>query len=519
MATIPVRFIEAPDLVGGQEYWVIVRTQNRAKGQFQISANSNGVLWTSSDGGELWTEVAGALNLTFYSATPGGVSGLFVAKTSNIVTPFFGFGDSLYRTDALGNVTIQQDGLPNAGRMYFDQTTDEDSNPCVRYTYGGGKPRRISLTDYSEVEITAARDNVHNILLHGAGFDGYLFYFANADPNGVFSSEVVNLHPDGFDVNESFVGEIPAPQVGDDLTAMASLAGQIIFWTRRHKYSLLGDSWQTFSVNDAASNNGTFSQDSVVTWGEVAYYASDDGIYAYDGTSEVDLTGTAKNPRIQNIWDGIPDKDSVVLDVFNNRLYVFYANNVLGYNDSCLIYNMSLNVWESFDTDAFISATCARRNPQNRFLAGLSRVGALVWLEDAGNTHDNLGAPIRFQLSESCRPYGASAQLKRITKWRPEFQRAPRPYDVECGFSFDFAEEINYAFSVQLATSSITYDAGYLYDNGEVWGGTSNSTLLTTRPSVYREWRRCALHYRHHASYEPVSMINHTITIQEQRIR
>jgi hypothetical protein len=515
-------FNAAPDLVNGAEYWLVIRRQDGGSGEFLVGAQDGGELWASLDGGELWTEHPNTPNFKLYSADPNGIDNIFVSKIGSQMIAWFACGGKLYRSDMSGNVTLQNGDL-GAGvkNMYFNQSVDGSTDviPSLRYTYGG-KPRRINLVDYSEVEISAATGNARNILSHGAGKDGFFFYLTPDDPNGVFSSEEISSHPDEFDPEKTFASEIPAPKCGDDLTAMASLAGILTFFARKHKYALLGEGWQTFSVSDAPAIGGTFSQKSVAVDGSYIYYATDTGINVYNGSIEYNLCGEDKNPRVQNIYDAIEDKSSIVLEIYDDRLHVFYSDLPTHINNKSMVYNLNLKIWESFDSGLFIGAAYGRDNQMGKFLVGHSRVGALMILGDESNQYDDLGAPIKYMLSESWRPYGQPAQIKRISKWRPEFETVSGKYSVDCGFSFDFGERIDYAFSVDLHSGGILWDTGRIWDNGEIWdGGGLGKTKMTTRPTVHGEWRRCALHYKHFAAGEPATFISHTLTLQTQRIR
>jgi hypothetical protein len=523
------KFVEAPDLLPGQSYWLVLRQQERAgTGSFTVGTHEGGLIYVS-EGEDFWETFDYTPNMRLYSADATPIDSVFVTKVGSDILNWFMCGGKLYRADMTGNVTLQNGNLPAGTRKaYFNQSLDPDTeNAALRYAYGTGKPNKIQLSDFSETTLNNATSNARNLLLHGQGKDGYFFYLSSDDFNGVFTSESVSNHPDDFGIVDDegnhervFVGSIPSPKCGDDLTAMASLAGTLVFSTRKHKYTMLGDSWQTFQIGDAPAIGGTFSQESVAVDDNYVYYATDTGIMKFNGSSEVDLTGADKDPRIQNTYRDILYKDSIVLGIWEDRLYVFYTDRPDGINNRCLVYNLNLNIWESFDSNTYVSCVYARDNQAGVFLCGHSRVGALMTYEDTSNDWSDMGAPIKFQLSEPDRPYGASAQIKRISKWRPEFEKVTGKYGVECGYSFDFDDNPRYAFTVDLSTGGIRWDNGYLWDNGELWGGDGGlGTKLTTRTAVYGEWRRCALHYRHWAAREPVTILGHTLTLQTQRIR
>lgn len=311
-----------------------------------------------------------------------------------------------------------------------------------------------------------------------------------------------------------FYQNFPAIKTGDPLTAMFNLGGVLYFMTRRNKYQMYAQSADSWSQSNTNAQNGTFSQESVVCDLNYAYFANDNGIYIFDGASESSLTENS----IQNVYDNIPDKENIVLDMFNNRLYVYYTSTPGGVNDHCLVYNINLRVWESFDSNTFVSATSARQNTSSRFICGHSRIGMLMLNESNDTDYSDIGKPIAFNLETAYQHFGTTSQLKRITKWRPEFATVQQPYTIECGYSLDFLDEVFYAFSIDLQRQEIT-NLNYIWDNPSDYGVPAIPTKHTTLPRVNGEFYRCQIRYQHIAAFEPVIFRSHTLTVQTQRIR
>lgn len=325
------------------------------------------------------------------------------------------------------------------------------------------------------------------------------------------SAPPINTY-DSFD--RDFRQNFPAILTGDPLTAMFNLGGVVYILTRKnkyYKYSQTADVW-----TQAASNaqNGTFSQESVVCDLNYAYFANDSGIYIFDGSSEASLTESS----IQNVYDAIPHKEQIKIDLYNNRLYVFYPSTADGPNDHCLVYNINLKLWESFDTNTYVNATNARRNTSNRFICGHSKMGLLMLAEDETSPYSDLGGAIEFDLETAYQPFGTPSQLKRIVNWRPEFSSTDNPIYVACGYALDFSETVKYAFSINLKDKSIV-NTHYTWDNPSNYGVEVTPTILTTKPQVYGDFRRCQIRYQHHAAFEPINFKSHTLDLQIQRIR
>lgn len=312
--------------------------------------------------------------------------------------------------------------------------------------------------------------------------------------------------------NQNFRQNFPAINTGDPLTAMFNLGGVTYVLTRRNKYQMYSQTAEAWTQSPSNAQNGTFSQESVVCDLNYAYFANDNGIYIFDGSSEASLTENT----IQNLYDAIPDKTSIVMDLYKNRLYCFYSDAAGQPNNKCLVYNINLKVWESIDTNTFVSATSARQNSSNRFLCGHSKIGMIMFGE-TGN-YDDLGKPIEFNLETAYQHFGSTSELKRITKWRPEFAATTKPYTCECGYALDFTDQVQYAFSIDLQKQTPTV-LGYTWDNPSDFGVPTFPTVHTTIPRVNGEFYRCQIRYQHIAAFEPVIFRSHTLTIQTQRIR
>lgn len=325
------------------------------------------------------------------------------------------------------------------------------------------------------------------------------------------TAEAINSY-DGFD--RDFRQNFPAIKTGDPLTAMFNLGGVVYFLTRRNKYYMFSQTADVWTQQASSAQHGTYSQESCVCDLNYAYYANDDGIYMFDGSSEASIT----EKTIQKTYDAISGKDSIVLELFNNRLYAFYSSKGNGINDSCLVYNINLRLWESFDTGLPVASTIARQTASNRFICGSSSFGQLYSFETQTNAYADLGAPIAFDLETAYLHFGTPSQLHRITKWRPEFSTTAEPYAVQCGYAVDFTDDVKYAYSIDLKNHAVI-DEHYVWDNPPSYGNIVTPTKLTTIPKVYGQFRRCQIRYQHHAAYEPVTFKSHTLTVQTERIR
>ena len=317
---------------------------------------------------------------------------------------------------------------------------------------------------------------------------------------------------DKFD--RDFRQNFPAIKTGDPLTAMFNLGGVVYFLTRRNKYFMYSQTADVWTQQASSAQHGTFTQESCVCDLNYAYYANDDGVYIFDGSSEASITQNT----IQNTYDLIAGKESIVLELYGNRLYVFYSSQGNGINDSCLVYNVNLKLWESFDTGLPVASSIGRQTASNRFICGSSTFGQLLSYENPNNAYADICAPIAFDVETAYLHFGTPSQLHRITKWRPEFATVPGHYTIKCGYALDFTDDVKYAFSIDLHDQTILNEH-IVWDEPRSYGQPVEPTKLTTIPQVNGQFRRCQIRYQHHAAFEPVNFKSHTLCVETQRIR
>ena len=410
--------------------------------------------------------------------------------------------------------------------IYFDAETDTQAVWTYPYGYTYAKSPAFSTTDTIQGDVgDTLTIDISTISPSGIAVGDWITGqgTSTAEVTQITGSDVdliiVDTTPQTISSYDQFCVDFyqnfPAIKTGDPLTAMFNLGGVLYFMTRRNKYLMYAQSAESWTQDKSNAQHGTFSQESIVCDLNYAYFASDSGIYIFDGSSEASLTENS----IQNVYDAIPDKEKIVCDLFNNRLYVYYPSVAGGPNDHCLVYNINLHVWESFDSNTYVSATSARQNVSNRFICGHSKVGMLMLNEDTSdNDYSDYGAPIAFNIETSYYPYGTPSQQKRITKWRPQFATTTKPYTVECGYALDYTDQVKYAFSIDLQRQ-LPVNTNYVWDNPSDYGVPAIPTRHTTIPKVNGEFYRCQIRYQHIAAFEPVIFRSHTLTIETQRIR
>lgn len=461
------------------------------------------------------------------TATEGAITNVFEANINDVKTILFTFKEdnsgttTLYRMSDQGVVTSIRTLPAGVENVRFQQNIDK-----IRYADGVEGPRLIDPEDsWSDTAIptidlksdTDLHIKVSNIM--GGVLSDMIYFDAETKTQAVWTWPYLfkynNVPIESYDkFNANATDNFPAIKTGDPLTAMFNLGGVVYYLTRKNKYSIYYQTTEVWTQQASSAQHGTFSQESCVCNLNYAYYATDDGIYVFDGSSEESIT----QHTIQKTYDSIPNKESIVMDLYNNRLYVFYSSQGGNINDSCLVYNTNLRLWESFDTGTIVNATCARKSPSNRFICGSSKFGQLFLFEDADNEYADLGTPIDFDIETSYMHFGTPSQLHRITKWRPEFSTVDNNYTIKCGYALDFTDNVKYAFSINLKNNTPVQES-YVWDNPPAYGNIVTPTILTTTPQVNGQFRRCQIRFQHHAAYEPVCFKSMTLAVEIQRLR
>ena len=564
-------FMSVPKLAAGT-YSIKVGTQNNNASGYVLLTDSNNVLSvqvnTCTEGGVssvfeanidgvktvLFTQgnklyrMAANGTTTLIRTLPSGVTEVRYNQDLNqiryadglegprLINPANNWSDTAIQTidletDENLNIKVRDimDGISD-NIVYLDAETDTQAVWTYPYNYAYAEPVIYSTTTALGQSIGAVTTvptstvtaltskTVANAAVGDLVYNGSIIgqITAKSGSNWTVTTTNNDATPIGtYDAfNRDFRQNFPAIQTGDPVMAMFNLGGVYYFLTRRNKYQMYAQTADQWSQSQCTAQNGTFSQESVVCDLNYAYFANDTGIYRFNGMDEESLT----QESIQNVYDAIPDKENVILDLYQNRLYVFYSGTAGGINDHCLVYNINLEKWESFDSNTYVSATSARQNASGRFLCGHSRVGLIMQTEDDSINFNDMGGAISFNLETAYEHFGTTSQLKRVPKWRPEFATTPNPYSVACGYALDYTDNVQYAFSVDLLNNN-TVSESYVWDEPSNYGVPTTPTVLSTIPQINGEFYRVQLRYQHIAAFEPVTFRSHTVTVQTQRIR
>jgi len=495
-------FITAPQVTAADVIWVVVRAQS-GTGEYLASTTTTATTaLTSTTSGSVWTASTYALNAKVYVTPTTPVKGVKrVNRPNGLNYTFFAAGTSMYSVDeSTGATTAIKTGLSASATKYrFEFVQD-----CLYWVNGYEKPYKYDFTTVTQLNMTNAQVQHPSLIIEHVG----LLFVAREDDTLMCWS--------GFGTYDTWTSTdsayMNAPKTPFSMRALAKLNGSLFTYAERNKYQLMGDTNSNFTQFEAASQRGTFSQESLVFDDDTIYYANDEGIFAFNGTDDVNLA-----LRFLDDYQAIPNKETIVLEKHDGRLYVFCAGPSAAGNDRCYVINLQLGGrLESLDLNTPVGAASAAKDSTNKFIAASNSVAALYQFETDTADYANLGAPLDFEIATAFNHFDTPGQLKRISKWRPEFMAGRRGYSVQAGYAKDHETTVTWS-DVSLDPSSTKWGSGWLWGDGTRYATDSNIQAMSV--SIGGEFRRLQRRYKHVAAREPVEFDSEVLEIQTQRLR
>lgn len=502
-AYLTARFVDAPAVVSGTSYWIVVYTQSTGSGSYKWSSTTSATTAkVSADSGNTWSSTSYDLNFKQHYATSGGVKGLLRAyKSDGTKVTIFAHGTSLYSVNNVtGALTAIKTGLnANATRYRFALVND-----IVYYVNEYDGYRKWDFTTESQVNAT----NYSNLIVH----KGLMFLNQTTDPNRWDFSNFADYET--F-TSTDFV-EIPSPKTGDPPVSATSINGFLDIRTLNNNYILSGDDNATFQLDEAPDQKGTYSQETTTADKNSMYYLSDDGVYRSNG-SEAQLLSDNIYQDIVNL----PNKDTACLVINKGRLYVYYKSAGSSVNDSCYVLNLNYGrsgaeCIESADTATYVNRAFSAFRDNDDLMVASSVIGQVYWQEQESNDYTNLGGDINFVLETHYMTFSAPAVLKEIRYWVPRFGGQSGSYTISSEYATDLRDNWQLYSSLDVQGAGTTYGSGATYGSGVTYG-----TDAEIQQSMYvpGEYRRIALRYKHFATRQPNSFLGHTLRVQSRRLR
>lgn len=257
-------------------------------------------------------------------------------------------------------------------------------------------------------------------------------------------------------------------------------------------------------LRKAPGTKGTVAPDSVVVTRNHIYFASDDGFYRFNGSTDELLS-----EAITSEYAAVTNRDDMGGAIWNNRYYLFYTPSG-AQNSRCWVYNINYNSMESSDTGAYVQKTGVWTTEDNQFIQASNLVGAVYYAEAASNQYTTLGKKLSWEIRTKYQHFGNPASQKQIKRWYPRFATGAGTYAVQALYDRDFADSPT-ALTVSLSGGSsflwdVTTDA-FWDTTTELWdeGSFINPRLTIPGVGYYIQLR-----YKREAVNNPVEFLGHT---------
>lgn len=461
---ITVRFIDAPSLTSGVEYWIVVYIQNDGTNNYKWASTTNAsTAKISTDSGVTWSSAGYDLNYKFYYSTSGPVKGLH-RYYQTVTTPIqlFAFGTNVYSVnDSTGVTTSVKSGLSSVA-TYYDFATVNNKEYFVN---GVDTPQVYNASSTSVVG--GSPPVASNVEVHA----NRLFLLSATDNNKLVFSDAGAYETFGA---TSFI-YIPSPNTADKVQKIISYQNNLVCFNRNGKFVLYGTDLASFVLRESPAKKGASSPTAVASDGNFIYFLSDDGLYKFNGGTDILLSNNVE-PLLANMSSFTDPK----MWIFDNKVYLAYRNSGSSTKTDLAIFDIVLNTW-LHDTGVNLEdgTTWRSQGDANRVIVGSSLVGQLMYGESGTS---DIGKAIAFEYRTKYYSFDHPAAKHRLKRLYPHLRGQDGNYQIDVQIDVD---EQNSPTSHLLSLGGATKQwgqAGLTWgQSGLVWG---NPVLPLSRISV-----------------------------------
>ncbi len=461
---VAARLIMAPEVTNGEDYWTVAHIQDDGSGNYNWSSTTNATTAKTSTNGTSWSTTTYDLNHKAYISTDAGTlgEGFEAIKSDGTVRWLIAYKEAAGTTavasidPVTGILTAIKTGLSSSA-TYYDFVQVQD---VVYYVNGFDAPRKWDFTTESAMAGSppvARRIRWHKNKMH---------LLLAADPaQDVFSE---TAQPESFPaVNFAY---IPAPKSNDAVTTWETLNDNLYFFTDTRKWALFGAELSNFVLREAPGTKGCDAPGTLRKTRNHIYFASDDGFYRFNGSTDELLS-----KKITNEYKDAVNHEQWGGGLFNNRYYVFYTPSGAAQNTRCWVFNINYGSMESNDTMAYIRYTNVW---SGQFIQFSNLVGAAYYAERETNTYNTLGAPLTWEIRTRYEYYDSPSLTHEIEQWYPRFAAVGGNYSVQCQYDFDFVGS-PVTIDVPLQSEGFEWD-----DPGTIWDSFTWDELSLINPEL-----------------------------------
>lgn len=415
---LPAYFMDAPSVTSGQQYWVLVYTQDNGSGQYSVrqTADAGALDLDSVDDRVSWTSLGVSFRFKSYLADNNGVKGWQRRYPSNGVnrTLFAAAGD-VYSAHDDGTVDTLDSTL-NSGSAAVRFAFVDDKSIWVN---GINAPRWYDGSAVSN--LTNAPLAASHVIIH----QGRAMFVT--DKTLVRFSELYDFttYPS---VNFFYV---PDPKNSDPITGWRSFQDNLVIWTHETKHIVYGSDISSFTRKEAIGTKGAVSDEAIAVDKNLAYFMADDGtVNAFNGISDKDISG-----KMEPEFSSIVDKSKVRLHLYRNQLRVYYPKAPSAHNNRMALYDIATDQW-FMDTGRNITGSLEWTQDDNELIEFSS---VSPWLFTGEQGYSDAGKAIDWKYWTNYKTYGSGASKKRVKRFRPVLRTVDANYTMLVGKDMDFA--------------------------------------------------------------------------------
>lgn len=447
-AYITARFVEAPQVISGSDYWIVSYMQAGGTGDWLWSSTTSATTaLTSADSGGSWSSTSYSLNLKTYVSTDSPFLGGYKYNPSTATAKtVIAHGTNVYTISEVdGTTTSIKSGLNGSATEYnFAQADDK-----LFWVNGYNTPfyyDNSTVTAISDVDAPAGRF----LAFH----KGRLFISGqSADPTRLAWSDFADYttwSSTGFTY-------VPQSKTGDPITGMIVFQDNLIIFTRKTKYVLFGDDPGNFVLRQSSGKKGAVNQASIASDPNYIYFLSDDGVYRYNGSQDELISDP-----IQTEIDNIEDKTKVAGVYQGNYYRLYYPQTGSTANDSCVLWD-TLNKFWLRDSNTYIDKPFL--DDSNELIEGSSLVGAVYHAEQE---YSDLGKPIEFIYWSKI--FGDGLRKLFLRRFTPSIRLQTQPYHLNIYIDIDQRNANVLSYTLDALASGYTYGSGETYGGGATFG-------------------------------------------------
>jgi hypothetical protein len=415
-------FIEAPELINTNDYWLVLSVPEGDNDTYIVSTTDNTTdALISENAGNQWAPANVSINYEVYTSTSGAVLGhTRFYPTSGVPVTFFAHKTDIYSVnDSNGTTTSRKSGLnTNATRYRFAQF-----DGAVFVANGYNALQRSTGAAFADVTDTATIPS--NVVSH----KNRLWVVSATDPNRLEFSELA----DYTDWEATGFIYVPEPKSPDLITGLVSFQDNLVVFTQNNKYVIYGDDLLNFTVRQSLGQKGAVSQEAICADENYIYFVSSDGhTYRWGGSEDEQISR-----QIEGDLDDVANFKEVRLAYNHDRVHYYFQPTNDSFWRRAFVYETRYNEW-FYDADQWVNGgtTLAREN--DNFILQASNIGVLYY----GNIgYSDIGKPIDFEYHTNYFDFDNSDNFKQVRRLYLQFRKTNWPGTITVGADTDFKDD------------------------------------------------------------------------------